>query len=102
MKMADKPHPIFEDTYPIFEFAPLVEIALWGAEWIKRRFSRTFADLAGARWGNGRIKLDGTGHCHATVAESNADRRGSQWAGARERARRRIQVPSRSAEAESV
>jgi hypothetical protein len=48
--MPDEPrHPIFEEVYPQFEFAPLVRIALYAAEWIKQRFARAPSEGASLR-----------------------------------------------------
>jgi hypothetical protein len=34
-------HPTFDEVYPKYEFAPLVSITLYAAEWIMKRFART-------------------------------------------------------------
>jgi hypothetical protein len=42
--MPDSPrHPTFEETYPKYEFAPLVRVALYAAEWVKQRVIRNWA-----------------------------------------------------------
>jgi hypothetical protein len=53
VEMLDKLHqPTFEEVYPRYEFAPLVTVTVYAAEWITRRFALSRGGLEGAAKGS--------------------------------------------------